>query len=730
MMKVIKQHDEKDCGAACLAMILEYYGRKIPLAVIRQDIKVDQDGANILGIITGAGKYHLDAEAYGGEPEDAWLELTGGEYTFPMILRVLSDEMYEHFVIAMGVSKNKVKIVDPAFGKRILSEEEFKERFLGQIITFCPNEHFTRGNDRKNSYANYIGLISRQKGLLLTSALLSLSIVAIGMSGMFLFRYIIDSVLPSLSMENILEERVKVLFLLVFAAGAMYFLKYAISIMRAKLLAKLSKNIDLPLMLGYYNHVSDLPLSFFEGIKTGEIMSRFDDAANIRDAVSGSIITITLDSLMVVVCGGILFKLSHSLFHAAAFMFLAYIIITILYISPLKRINGELMRENAVFTSFLKESIDGMEAVKSIGSEQTIRKKASGLYNNLISRAIKNSFISVQKEALVDLVTSIGTLAILWTGTMQVIEGTMTLGSLVTFITLLSYFLDPVQDLTQLQGSIQTAVVAADRLNDILLLEVEDRKGKDLERPIDRIEMKNIAFRYGNRELVLDEFDFKAEKGQRIALIGESGCGKSTAAKLLMGLYEPERGEISVNGISVTELSSNYLRKEIMYVPQTTFLFSDTIRNNLLMGMENEAVSESMLKSVLDACQCHFIKSLPFGIDTVLEENGANLSGGMKQRIAIARALLRNPSILILDESTSALDASTECRLLTEIRNLSPGMTIITVTHRLQTVAGFDQIFVIKNGRISGSGDHSTLISTNSIYADLWDAQQSYKYSA
>ncbi len=729
-MKVIKQHDEKDCGAACLAMILEYYGRKEPLAVIRQDLKVDQDGTNIFGIIRGAEKYHLDAEAYGGEPEDAWSEMTKKVYKYPIIIRILSEKKYEHFVIATGMNKKGIKIADPAFGKRDMSEEEFKECFLGHIITFSPKECFVKKNDRKNSYAKYLGLISRQKGLLLTSAILSLAIVAIGMSGMFLFRYIIDSVLPSLSMENILEEKVEALCLLIFAAGSMYFLKYIISIMRAKLLAKLSKNIDLPLMMGYYNHVTALPLSFFEGIKTGEIMSRFDDAASIRDAVSGSIITITLDSLMVVVCGGILFNQSQRLFLVAAVMLLAYIVITVLYIKPLKKISEEMMQGSAVFTSFLKESVDGMESVKVIGSEHMIKDVAAGLYNNLISKAIKNSFMSVQKEALIDLVTSFGTLVILWTGTMDVIEGTMTLGALVTFITLLNYFLDPVQDLAQLQGSIQTAVVAADRLNDILLLKAEDRNGKDLGGPIDQIEMKNISFRYGNRELVLDGFGFKAMKGQRIALIGESGCGKSTAAKLLMGLYKPESGEITVNGISVTDLSNDYLRKEIMYVPQATFLFSDTIYSNLLMGMDETAVSDATLQSVLDACQCQFIKKLPLGIDTELEENGANLSGGMRQRIAIARALLHKPSVLILDESTSALDASTEYHLLKDIRNLFPDMTIITVTHRIQTVADFDRIFVIEQGRTSGSGNHSSLINTNSMYADLWKAQQSYKYPA
>ena len=734
-MKTIKQTFEKDCGAACLGMILEYYGRKVPLAVIRQDIRVDKDGTNLFGVISGAKKYNLNATSYSGSPEGVWVGLEKNKKVFPIIVRVLSNSVlsnkkYEHFVVATGIDCQKLKIIDPAIGEREMQKDEFKKSFLGEIVVFYPNDHFIKKNDRKNSYGRFIALISTQKKLLLASGLLSLAIVAIGMSGMFLFQYIIDNVLPYLSLESILEEKVQTLVILIFATGSMFLLKYVFSVMRAKLLTELSKNIDLPLMLGYYNHVSNLPLSFFEGIKTGEIMSRFDDAASIRDAVSSSIITITLDSLMVVVCGGILFKQSHSLFFVATVMLLVYLLITIVFIKPLKTINQEVMQGNALFTSYLKESVDGMEAAKVIGGEQEVRECVDSLYNNLIEKAIKSSFMNVQKESLIDLVTSIGTLVILWTGTRQVIGGQITFGTLMTFITLLSYFLDPVQDLAQLQGSFQTAVVAMDRLNDILLLEVEDRSGKDLGSSIDQIEMKNIAFRYGNRELVLNNFDFEAKKGQRIALIGESGCGKSTAAKILTGLYKPESGEITVNGVSVKELSSDFLRKEIMYIPQTTFLFSDTIYNNLFIGMDGSEVSASTLEAVLDACQCQFIKNLPLGIDTELEENGANLSGGMRQRIAIARALLHNPSVLILDESTSALDASTEYHLLTEIRNLFSDMTIITVTHRIQTIADFDQIYVIEKGRISGSGKHSNLLSTNSIYADLWSTQQSYKYSA
>ena len=725
-IELYRQHDEKDCGAACLLMILAYYNCKILLSSAKQAIKVDQDGSNIYGLIEGARQYGMNADAYGGSAEEAWKALKKEEFSYPLIIRILNDNQYEHFVVVSGQSGDKISILDPAKGKRKMSQNKFYQVFLGQIIELIPSASFVPRNERKGIYKRYFDMIGEQKGLLVATALISLFIIAIGMSGMYLFRFTIDSILSNLTFGEKLDENVEVLCLLIFGAGVLYFFKFFLTVSRSRMLASLSKKIDLPLMLGYYEHVTKLPLSYLDILKTGEIMSRFEDASKIRDAISGSIITVILDSFMVLICGLSLYLQSKSLFFAAFNIFIFYFVIAVLFIRPIKKANQEAMIQNAEFTSYLKESIDGLETVKATASENMICNRTKAIYQKLVEKGIRSGIVNIQKEALVELVTSIGNLSILWIGTMQVIEGNITVGTLVTFVSLLSYFLDPVQNLAELQGNIQAAIVAADRLNDIMNIEKEKKTGISFEKGVEKIDFNHVDFRYGNRTLVLRDFTFSVDKGQRIALVGESGCGKSTAAKMIMGLYFSEKGKVKINDIEIQELSSLFLRKQIAYVPQTTFLFSDTIRNNLLLGKDETNLSQDYIEKVLDICQCQFIKKMAFGIDSVLEENGSNLSGGQKQRIAIARALLGKPSVLILDESTSALDAVSEYKILEEIGKNFPDLIMITVTHRIQSTTNYDRIYVIENGTVIADGTHNELLTGNTVYVDLWNVMKKY----
>ena len=249
--------------------------------------------------------------------------------------------------------------------------------------------------------------------------------------------------------------------------------------------------------------------------------------------------------------------------------------------------------------------------------------------------------LQLSKESLTDLITSIGTLAILWCGALLVITKQMTLGELITFYTLLTYFLSPIESILGLQSQIQAALVSADRLNDILDSKVEESGTLELDNDIQKIEFNNVCFRYGNRETVLNNINFSAKRGEEVALVGESGSGKSTISKLLLELYHCEAGKIKINNHSIEEYSIDSLRRQIAYVPQTVYLFSDTIKNNLLLGIsEDKLPSDEKIEQILNICKCDFVKEQPFGIYSVLEENGSNLYGGQRQRIAIARALL------------------------------------------------------------------------------------------
>ena len=321
---------------------------------------------------------------------------------------------------------------------------------------------------------------------------------------------------------------------------------------------------------------------------------------------------------------------------------------------------------------------------------------------------------------------------ILWVGGVSVINGEMTIGALITFNSLLAYFLDPIKHLIDLQPQIQTAVVAADRLGEILELEAEkdesEYKKMTPESLSGDIEIKNLNFRYGTRKLVLENIDITIKNGQKVAFVGESGSGKTTLSKLLLNLYSAESGEILINGNNIKDINIETLRERIAYIPQETFLFSGSIFENLTLGLDNATMDDIIDASKM--AQAHdFINELPLRYQTRLEENGTNLSGGQRQRLAIARAMLKKPDILILDEATSNLDAITERALDRTIHEFAGNMTTIFIAHRLSTIKNCDVIYVMDKGKIIESGTHKELILQGGKYAYLVKQQSLEEYS-
>lgn len=721
---MIKQLDETDCGAAALAMILDHYGKKLPLAQIREAIRVDQQGASIYGLWDGAEHFGLSVQTQEGDADAAWNAMQAGDISFPAVIRIVNKDNYTHYVVVCGIKKDKLYVNDPGEGKMRLTREQFGACFQGQIMVFQPTEQFRKENRKKGSLSRFIGMVSRQKALLFIIGILSLAVTSIGIVGSLIFQYLVDHVLANIQEPVLLDTGLDTFAVLIGAMAMLYAFKLTVEMLRGKLLTVMSKNIDLPLMLGYNEHVTDLPMSFFDTHKTGEITSRYNDASAIRSAISSVSLTLMIDVVMTIICAVVLWNRSQSLFCISLIIFLLYILVSLFYVRPLDRFNRELMEQNAQFSSYLKESIDGMETVKSTQAEHAVKTKTATMFSRYLNRSIRGSLLSLSKDSIIEFITSVGTLVLLWVGALNVINGEMTTGSLITFITLLSYFLSPIQNIVELQSSLQTALVAADRLNSVLDLQVEHSGDTIPPQGMDGIAFENVSFRYGFRNLVLDGLTFSAKRGEQIALVGESGCGKSTVTKLLMGFYTPESGQVSVSGVPVSQLSLKWLRSNTAYVPQDTFLFSDTVLNNLQLGLEEDKLpTEEEMTRVLDACGCEFIKRLPFGLYSRLEENGADLSGGQRQRLAIARALLRKPKLLILDEATSALDTITEYRIQNAIRKLYPDMTVVMVAHRLSTVKQCDQILVMSNGAIVEQGTHTTLMEKQHSYAELWKRQ-------
>lgn len=716
----IKQHDITDCGAACLATICKQNGYKIGITRIREAAGTDKQGTNAYGVIKAAEQLGFSAKGVKGNKEAFF-----SEFPLPCIAHMIVDGNLLHYVVIHKITKKQVIIADPGVGIVKLTPEEFfgevheerkppKYQWSGVLILLIKNETFKRGDESKGLFSRFFHLMIPQKKLLLHIFVASLIYTILGILGAFYFKELIDSVLPDGLQKTLMTLSVGVILLNVF--------KVILNAFRSHLLLCLSQKLDIALLLGYYRHVMELPMNFFGTRKVGEIISRFNDAGKVRDAISSATLTIMIDTLMALAGAIILYIQNAKLFGIAVIIVILYLIIVVSFNKWYEKLNRKQMEENAQLTSYMVESLNGIQTVKAYNAERKTNRETEVRFVKLLRSIFELSCVSNLQSSLKVFIELVGGIIILWGGGVSVIKGEMTIGSLITFDSLLAYFLEPVKNLINLQPQMQTAVVAADRLGEILDLESEKTESEyrkmSPESLAGDIEIKNLFFRYGTRKLVLEDINLKIEKGQKIAFVGESGSGKTTLSKLLLHLYAAESGDILISGNNIEDIKLECLRKKIAYIPQETFLFSGTIFENLILGMD-EATMDDIIEASKMAQANDFISELPLRYETRLEENGANLSGGQRQRLAIARAMLKKPDILILDEATSNLDAVTERALDRTIHEFAKDMTTIFIAHRLSAIKNCDRIYVMDKGKIVEQGTHRELIAVGGKYAYL-----------
>lgn len=716
----VKQHDITDCGAACLATICKQNDYKIGITRIREVAGTDKQGTNVYGIIKAAETLGFSAKGVKGDKEAFF-----SEFPLPCIAHVIMDGNLLHYVVIHKITKKQVVIADPGAGIVKLTPEEFfgdvhnegkppKYQWSGVLILLVKSESFQTGDETKGLFQRFIHLLLPQKKLIIHIFIASLIYTILGILAAFYFKVLVDDILPDSLMKTLTTLSIGIIVLNIF--------KVILNAFRTHLLLYLSQKLDIALLLGYYRHVLELPMNFFGTRKVGEIVSRFNDASKVRDAISGATLTIMIDTLMAVAGAVILYLQNVQMFGITVIMVVLYLIIVLTFNKWYEQLNRKQMEDNSQLTSYLVESLNGIQTVKAYNAERKANRETEIKSVKLLKSIFDLSWVSNLQSSLKIFVELVGGVVILWVGSVCVIKGQITIGQLITFNSLLVYFLDPVKNLINLQPQMQTAVVAADRLGEILDLEAE--KGENERKKLcpdslsGDIVFKDISFRYGTRQLVLEDINLTIKKGQKVAFVGESGSGKTTLSKLLLHLYKAESGNILINDNNIEDIQIEKLREKIAYISQETFLFSGSILDNLSLGLDY-ATMDDVIEATKSAQAHDFINELPLRYETRLEENGANLSGGQRQRLSIARAMLKKPDILIMDEATSNLDAITEKQLDKTISEYSENMTTIFIAHRLSTIKNCDQIFVMDKGRIIERGTHEELKRLGGKYSML-----------
>lgn len=699
------QMEAVECGAAALGIILSYHDLIVPLAELRQECGVSRDGSKASNLLKAARHYGMKAKGF-KKPLDALRSL-------PVPYIVFWN--FNHFLVVEGFSRDRVYLNDPATGPRHVSFEEFDEGYTGVVLVMEPGEDFEPGGTKPSIILSLWQRLRGALGALLFCIAAGFLLVIPGLAIPAFSQIFIDNIL--------IEEQLIWLRPLLVGMAISIALQGLIKLLQLRYLRKLKLKLSVSHSSQFFWHVLRLPVGFYAQRFAGEISSRVQVNDKVAEVLSEKLTATVIDAVMAFGYAIVMFAYDWQLTFVG--IFFAVVNIVLLQWVSRRRVdtNLRLVYDWGKASGVSIAALQSIETIKSSASESDFFVRWAGYYAKYLNARQVLGAIDQMLGVLPSFLQSLTTALILVLGGFRVMNGELSIGMLVAFIALMESFQDPIESLVNFGSTFQELGGDLNRLDDVLQnepdpqLEEAERSRLTFATPKLQgyLELKNITFGYTPIDApLIEDLSFSLQPGQRVALVGGSGSGKSTIAKLICGLYEPWEGEILLDGIERSQIPRSFLADSIAMVEQDIFLFSGTVRDNLTLW-DDTVPDASVIRACRDAAIHEVILSLPGGYRSELSEGGGNLSGGQQQRFEIARALVNDPSILVLDEATSALDAETERIIDRNLRRR--GCTCAIVAHRLSTIRDCDEIIVLDRGQVVQRGTHEELWHSCDAYA-------------
>lgn len=704
-IKLIQQAEHSECGLASLTMLMNYHGMSTSLPDLRNTYGVPRGGFKISDMMVILEDHGFEAKAYKVN--------TGMEQLQVPCVAFWNNR---HYVVIEKVKKSKVCICDPATGRRWIHKEEAEECFSNVVIqVVSQNEEKSRASEKKTSFLLDFLNSSFKKPLFF------LLFLTIGIQGLMLIvpivtKYLIDQ---SITVE---KHSIGIVMLLGFIVLLGY---YALQVGRGFIVAQFQKIFDDKLMSLYMEKLLELPLPFFSNRSTGELIFRSNLSVYIRQILTQKAVLLLVDSVFLIFYTILMWNYSPTLAMITVLIAMTMVTISVLNTQKVRQFIDLEMIEQAKVQKNITEIIEGIETVKSTGSEQTFFKRwEEDFHKQLKITNAKERFSAVFLTIPQTLQFGLPLLLLL-IGLYFVQEQSLTMGTVVAFLTLASSFINPVMGLANVYNDFVLLHSYFNKIEEIITHPTQ-QEGTAKLNSFEKVSLHNVSYKYSEfDEPVLQNVNLTIERNEKVAIVGESGSGKSTLLKLMAGLLPQTSGDISFNDELLVHIQKDSFNKHVAYTNQQAMIFNDSIEQNIVLGRTQEVNTEyyQHLQDVLVKSDVYsIIENLPLGIRSILSEQGANLSGGQRQKVALARSLFKKPELHLLDEPTSALDNISERHVMKSL--LEEDATCIVVAHRLQTIQHVDRIIVLKNGEIVGEGTHQQLIATNLYYQQLYNEEK------